>query len=370
MVNTRNRYLILQKTRSADSTSAATLKRGTLYEDEILAADDDGGPLTLAARRPREDYDSTDDIQAHVIDVVSEDISTDKGYIYPTTSAQRPKRPRLSGGISVSGEIQVPLYPRGATSLLYYGLGQSDGSEVGSLTPKLYEHTMKTNTTLPFFNAWVGKDLKEHEFRSGVVKSLTVDFEVGEAVLLTADCMFRREMLQTLTALDGAEPWTAYHFPDYNVEERAFSGTEITTSLGGTAIDTMESASIEIANTVVEDNFVLGDEYLPYAFVQEVEVSGSVSMSYTKSGDYEGFVGNNAGKALSLKGQYGTTDAADHRLVEFKMPSISFDTASLPTEGSDRFILEFEFMAELTGTNTSPITVINRNSLKETLFES
>jgi len=258
----------------------------------------------------------------------------------------------------------MPLYPLNATSLLWYGLGGYDHSEVGGI----HTHTLHVENTLPFFDMYIGKDLNEHEYHSGIVKSVSLDFEVNEPVLLTADCMFGREIApQAVTPIGGTNQ---HAFPDYNIANRAFSGAEVTTQIAGSTVTTIEAASVEVNNTVVEDNFVLGDRYLPFAFIQEVECSGSLTLAHSNIAQYN-YILNETTPSLTLTGSYGT--GAGARSVTTTLRKLSFDTGNLPTEGNDRYILDLDFMGEpVAGTTTSaqsPIQVVVKNAQGEDAFK-
>ena len=268
----------------------------------------------------------------HKIDMSSDDISGDKGFIYPETVAQRLKRNRLPGGVKYGGEIQVPAYPIEAISLLYYTLGKCT-SAAGSNS--LFDHVIKASNMIPSFIAAIGKDIKEHRFTGGCMKGVTIDYETGEPVLLSFDTMFRKELVPSSLSTIA--------FPDYNVAERAFSGAEVAHKVAGTQVHYIESASIEIANNVVDDNFVLGDRYLPTKFIEGLEITGSMELAYSDYARYEDFLDEDEPK-LELLAEYGATTTK--RAFGVELPKLSLNTANLPTDSTSRYLLEVEFMAE------------------------
>ena len=316
---------------------------------------------------------SKDTTNGHSIDVVSEDISTEKGFVYPTTSAQRNKRSRLLGGISVGGEFQVPLYPSHSTSLISYVLGTplattTAADDTHSATNR---HKMKLEKSVPFFTAFIGKQEQEHQYEGGIAKSCTIDMEVGEAILMSMDCMFRRENIVT-SATGIPSPIADATFTPYNNKDQVFSGTDVKTEYaadGSTFASAkfIESASIEINNTVVDDNFVLGKRYIPFGFIQECEISGNMSLSFQpgNKGNYTDFTGE---KTPGIKFKMSRGSGAKYREILITIPRASLDTASLPTEGSDRYLLEIEFMADSTSGTTSPINVEVVNELTAKQF--
>ncbi len=301
---------------------------------------------------------TADDTNAHIIDHISDDISGDKGWIYPETSAQRLKRNRLKGGITYSGEIQVPLYPREATSLLYYALGSCTTVTNGSTSPDnlVNKHTIKMANSLPNFRMAMGKDKKEHRYTGGCIKEVTVDYSVNEPLLLSCDTMFRKE--------DPLETLSSVSFPDFNIGEKAFAGANVTTEINDTTVNYFESASIQIANSIVEDNFVLGSQYIPEKFVEGLEVTANFEMAYADSARYNDFLDEVEPK-LELIAKYGEAIAADAtanppiaasnstRQVTLEMPILSFNTSNLPTDSTSRYLLEVEAMAERDSTDNA-----------------
>ena len=285
-------------------------------------------------------------LKAHYLDATSEDISTDKGFIYPTTSAQRLKRNRLLGPVTVGGEIQVPLYSVGTPTMIYYAMGACK-AETAAVSG-VYTHEISVGEDVPTFFAFIGKDHREHQFSGGVVKSMTIDFETSEPALASFDCMFSRE-IYTSSAVGGAVDDTV-SFPDYNVAERAWAGAEIDAKIAASASETavavnyIESASLELTNTAVEDNYALGNRYIPAKFIQEAEVTGNMSMNFANIARYEDFITEKEPK-LELAGESRGTGGT-LRKFEFIMHKVSFNTGNLPTEGSDRYVFETEYMCE------------------------
>ena len=302
----------------------------------------------------------------HYVDATSEDVTTDLGFIYPTTSAQRLKRNRLGGPVGVGGEIQIPLYTKGTPTLIHYAMGGADlggrnahrtrysGQDdtgftgpTGQQSRTVWTHEFKIGADIPTFLCWIGKDKKEHRFIGGSMKSMTVDIDPGEPTLCSFDTMFREEMprgdLATVT------------WPDYNVLERCASGAELNnTEVAGNAVDYIESGSIELTNTVVEDNYVIGSRYIPEKFVQEAEVTGSLTMNFANIVRYQDFITEKEpsiefGQTRTIADDL-TTHAVDERgesrSWSFFLPKVSFNTGNLPTEGSDRYVFETEYMSE------------------------
>ena len=288
---------------------------------------------------------------AHFIDAVSESISGDRGFLNPETSAHRLKRNKIGGGISYGGEVQVPMYPVQSTSLLYYLLGICN-TTVDSPSTGLNTHELTMALVPPNFILGVGKDLMEHRFGAAVMKGCTIDYEANEVLLGTFDILVRNELL--------SGPLASVTFPDYNISERAFAGTEVLQFVDDVEVDYIENMSIEMTNNIVDDNYVLGSRLLPNKYVQGFEVTGTIEMAYSDYQRYQDFLDEESLK-VELKGSYnGPAVDATYRAIETGLPKIQLNTADLPTESSDRYLLEIEYMGERDNTdNAIYINVIN-----------
>ena len=301
---------------------------------------------------------STDDFNAfsagalaHAIDQVSEDISEDHGYVYVQTSAKRLARSRLLGPRVLGGEIAAPLYTRGTPTLLYYALGSVTTTEpVSMLSPPNFKHDITPGTTIPAFRMAVGKDLKEHQFVGCAMKGVKIDYSVGDPALCTFDLLVRKE-------LSPPETLQTPTFPDYDVVERTFLGTEVTAKVDGGSVGYIRSLSIDISNDLVEDNFSFGSRELPDLRVQGLEVTGTVTIAFDDILRYQDVLDETEVK-LEFLFKTGTLGMADYRQVEIVLPKVSYDTAKLPTDSNKEFVLELNFTAEIdVGVDDDPITI-------------
>lgn len=289
--------------------------------------------------------------ELHAVDQVSEDISEEHGFVYVQTSAKRLARNRLLGPRVLGGEIAVPLYTMGTPTLLYYALGAVTTTEpVTMLVPPNYKHDITPGTSIPSFKMAVGKDLNEHGFVGCAMKGVKIDYSVGDPALCTFDLLIRKEIdppgtLQTPT------------FPDYDVKERTFLGTEVTVEVDDVAAGYVRSMSLDISNDVVEDNFAFGSRELPDLRIQGLEVTGTVTIAFDNIQRYQDVLSETESKFEFLFAT-GTLGMADYRQVEIVLPKVSYDTAKLPTDGNKEYVLEVNFTAEVDpGVDDDPITI-------------
>jgi len=276
---------------------------------------------------------------AHAVDQVSEDISEEHGFVYTETSARRLARSRLLGPRVTGGEIAVPLYTRGTTTLLYYALGQVTTTEpITLLTPPNFKHVIVPSTTIPSFRMGIGKDLNQHQFVGCAIKSLKLDYTIGDPAMATFDLLVRKELTPPGTLLTPT-------FPDYDVKERSFLGTEVVAKVDGATVGYVRNFSVDIGNDLVEDNHSFGSRFLPDLRVQGLEITGSVTIAFDDIVRYTDVLDEVEVK-LEFLFATGTIGTANYRQMEVILGKISYDSAKLPTDGSNEFILEVNFQAE------------------------
>lgn len=293
---------------------------------------------------------------AHVIDPVSEDITSDKQFIYPRTAGVRAARQRVKGPNKFTGTIGTPFYPLHATSLLYYTMGAVT-TNTGTPTTGTNTHIITKANTIPFFRMSVGRDLRQHDYVGGIVNSFTADYTMDDILTGNFDVIFRREMTNVALATSTA-------FPDFNSVERSFGGAEASVTIDATADDRIESLSISYENNVTDDAFSLGSQFLPAGLIGELGVTGSLDARFESIDLYDDFIAETQ-KAVVLTASFGTGDST--RQVEFDLPSMSLDTNNLPTEGFDRYVQAINFTAE-PDSNDDPLIVRVHNQATNAAF--
>lgn len=301
------------------------------------------------------------DARAHAVDQVSEDISEEHGFVYQQTAAKRLARNRLLGPRLGSGEIGVPMYTKGTPTLLYYALGAVTTTEqvaAASGNPALFKHVIKPANTIPMFRMGIGKDFNEHQYVGCGVKSLTIDYTVSDPALATFDLIVRKELqpgtIQTPT------------FPDYDVAERTFLGTEVTVSVNGTTVPYVRNLSIELANDIPEDKHVMGSRYLTYMRTQGLTITGSMELVFDDIARYNEAL-NEEENAFKFLFKQNAITSHTYRAIEIDIGKVSYDSTSLPTDANNEFILSVEFTAEVSSTvqDGMTITVYNNESNSE-----
>ncbi len=276
----------------------------------------------------------------HDLDVISEDITPERGHIYPATSTGRTKRGRIIGPKSWSGSIEAPLFPISVPSLIYYSLGSSvftaDTPAVGT-----ERHVLSQAITIPNFITEIGRDDQGHGYTGCVATGCSIDYAPDATMTAAVDVFFRKE--QPRTALD------AITFEDFDIVNRAFGGVEVTPGLGAVnatpaTVTFMEAATVSWTNEFSDDAFSLGSEFLPANIVATFEATGSFDFRFTDTGDAYDDVVSSTNKSLNLDASYGA--GATLRQVIVRSDSISYDSTTLPTDSNQRYVQTVEFTCE------------------------
>jgi hypothetical protein len=276
----------------------------------------------------------------HDIDVVTEDISPDRGHQYVVTSKGRTPRAKLIGPLGWTGNIETLLYTKHASSLLYYAMG-GNSTVVDMPTLGVQQHTLTPATSIPHFIMATGRDLFEHQYVGCVATGFSIDFAPDSPLSANFDINARKE-LATGTALGTVT------YEDFDAAERTFSGVEIASAMGAaeggapTADTTIESANISYENNFESDAYVLGDQHLSGKFVNQIELTGSLEFSFLTIGDYDDVVGD-VDKELWFTATQGA--GAAERGYVIKLPRISYDSTSLPTNNAERYVQSVDFTA-------------------------
>lgn len=273
----------------------------------------------------------------HDIDVVTEELTPERNNIYPVTSKGRTSRRKLKGPLGWSGNIETLLYTVEAPTLIYYAMG---ANAFAANTPALgiNTHTVTPASTIPHFIMETGRDFVSHQYTGCVITGYTVEYAPDQAVTLNCDVNARRE--HATSTLDSIT------FPDFDGAERTFGGVEVDLKTGAAeggapASDGIfESFSFTYDNNFEDSAYVLGNQYLSGKFVNQIAASGSAELSYLDNNDYQDVVTDTEREIWMVCSQ-GT--GAAERGYTMKLPRVSYDTTSLPTNNAERYVQSLDF---------------------------
>jgi len=277
----------------------------------------------------------------HDLDVIAEDITPEKGHIYPATSTGRTKRGKITGPKSWSGSIESPFFPLEASSLVYYSLG-ANATVVDMPAIGIQTHSISQAVTIPSFIVEIGRDDQAHRYTGCVATGCTLDYAPDATITCAIDVFFRKEQARAALA--------TITFVDFDVADRAFGGVETTPGLGpaNTAapatVTFIESATVSWTNEFSDDAFALGSEFLPANIVATYEATGSFDFRFSATSDAYDDVIAGTNKALSLNATFGS--GVSERRVNIKVDNLSYDNTTLPTDSNQRYVQTVDFTCE------------------------
>ena len=292
----------------------------------------------------------------HPIDQVSEDMSMEHGFEYPETSAKRLKRNRLFGPITNGGEVAVPMYTRGFPTLCYYALGAVTTTEP---TTGLFKHVIRASNSIPAFRMGIGKDINQHQFVGCAMKSMKIDYGVKDVSLATFDVLSRKEL--AVGALISPS------FPDYDVLERSFLGVEVIAKINDVIVGYVRKFSLEVNNTLVDDNHGFGSRYLPKLIIQGLEIKGSIQIAFDDIARYND-VKDEVEPKLELIFTHGQPATTGYREISILLPKLSIDMGKMPTEGNKEYVIDADFTAEVEPGDPDAIEITVYNTESNAVF--
>lgn len=299
----------------------------------------------------------------HDIDLVSEEITPDRGHQFPYTSKGRTPRTRLTGPLAWAGSIETLMYTENVPSLFYYAMG-ANATVVDMPTMGVNQHTVTPANQIKHFIMEIGRDVVAHRYVNCVIDGYSIDFAPADPLTASFDVNCRKELATTTLA--------SITYPDYDSAERTFSGVELVSAMGAaeggspTTITTVESANISYANNFTGDAYVLGDQHLSGKFVNQQEVSGSLELSFLAIADYDDVLAD-TDKELWLTATQGA--GAAERGYVIKLPRISYDTTSIPTNNAERYIQNLDFTATSNAAGNN-IEIVFTSDLTQAEFEA
>jgi hypothetical protein len=270
----------------------------------------------------------------HIIDVVTEELTPERNNIYPVTSKGRTPRRKLKGPLGWTGNIETLFYTLEAPSLIYYAMGGDTTTGVGP-----YRHISKPAATIPHFILETGRDQRAHKYTGCVATGFTIEYAPDSAITLNVDINARKEQANAALQTEA--------FPDFDSAERTFGGVEVVTAIGaaegGSPSDfaTVESFSLTYDNNFEDSAYTLSSQFLSGNFVNQINVTGSMELSFLQIADYDDVVGD-VEKQLWLTANNGLATTFEREII-LKMDRISYDSTTLPTNNAERYVQSLEF---------------------------
>jgi hypothetical protein len=269
----------------------------------------------------------------HDVDVVTEELTTERNNIYPVTSKGRTPRRKLIGPLAWTGNIETLFYTKEVPTLLYYAMGAHAVTGAGP-----FDHVLTPGSTIINFIMSTGRDLFAHRYTGVVATGFSLEYTPDSALTCNFDINARKE--QTRVALEGIT------FDDFDSAERTYGGVEIDSQIGvadaaPSSFGTVESYSLTYENNFEDSAYVLGSQFLSGNFVNQINITGSMEFSFLQITDYDDVV-TDTEKSLWLVANNGASAGAEREII-IKQDRISYDSTSIPTNNAERYVQSLEF---------------------------
>jgi len=201
------------------------------------------------------------------IDIITESLVADRGWIDIETAGWRTKRMKVPGGFKVAGDVEMLSSCEDISKILWGLLGQVESS-----TPKdseAFEHLWKPpKQTIPSMAIEINPEVgtQSRLLLGCAIKALTMEFPSREVVSFTPTVLAAIEHLITKTTFGSfatARPLIFY---------------EGDLTIAGSTGYKVNSLSLTIENDIPDDAFVLGDQFLPGILLGGMNITGTMDV--------------------------------------------------------------------------------------------
>jgi len=302
------------------------------------------------------------------IDVVSESITSEQGFIEVETAGMRERVKRVPGPYNVGGSFDMIVNADNITKLLKWLLGAAETTDDGSSpTPLAYRHEFTPSQTLKSFTMEICPDVGNQSRQVVGCMVSSIAFEASARELLTAsvDVIGQKDSL--------ISPST----PTFSTL-RPFIFFEGVVSDGGNPISDVEAFRVTIENDIPDDAYVLGDRFRPDLTkrVQGMTVSGDMDIAFLDWDYFKKFYGSATATEpqtsitpLALKLTFtgestsSSVEGFDKFLLEIDLPKVYLDTSEANFDRRDRIVQSLGYTAvyDAVAGYICKVTVVNEN---------
>jgi len=300
------------------------------------------------------------------IDMVSYDITGEKGALLGETGAYRALRDVWVGAVIVRGSFEHIFDANSAARLLYLGLGSVTTTPDDAVSPVAYKHELTPAESIPSATLELGHEGSEVRFILGTgISRLEIGAVAREVVMCTAEIIGAREELAapSTPTFDHILPFI------FGRADVLRAGTSIKTNC--------QAFRLTIENSIPDDAHVLGSLELPKLHLQGLSIEGEIEWQFSDYSEYKRFLGSTTATTfldthesfslkLSLKGGStgSTVTGYGDYLCEIELPKCYYLESGVPVARRDRIVQSIRFRAVHDPTSGYPIkaTVINKKS--------
>lgn len=296
------------------------------------------------------------------LDLISESVNPNRGYIKVETGSSRVPRWRIPGGFKETGDLEMVAIADDVSSIIEAILGDADSSTL--LETGAWEHIWTPpNDAIDSFSVEISPSIgTESRLCLGTAfKSLTIDCPAREKVGFTPTLLVSKEVIQNVTA------------PPISFSSvRPFIFFENSVKVADKETFIVESLSITMENDIPEDTFAQGSMFLPEIVLQGFTLSGTMDIRMKDWELHKRFYGSETAtepstepETLSLVTDIQGVLAGATKKFQLKIdiPAIQFDESGASFDRRERMVYSLPWEAVLDDTGKiATVTVVNAKS--------
>ena len=271
---------------------------------------------------------------ARYVDPVTFSLTPEKEPVIFRTVASRSPVTFYEGKVTVTGDIEIPLYPDVLGDFLLMLLGKVETSQpdAGS-APNTYKHTFtpieKWESPVTY-TLELGEDVIARRILGAILESLSLELTPGEPP--RAGC----------SVLAVKEESTSLGSPTFP-SVKAFPENSATLTLNGASAE-LQALSLDINNNPSTDHHVIGSKYLTRHELGDLEITGSFDVKLADRTHLDQFLSDGEGSLeIMLEGE--EIEAGYKHYLKISLPRIIYSGWEAEVSGSEPIVQSIDFAA-------------------------
>lgn len=268
------------------------------------------------------------------IDAIRFDVSSEKPVLRRRSVSGREVNGYAAGKVSVKGEVEFYLNPKGVGEALYMTLGALSTSQPDPTNaPSVYEHIftpLKMGEEPPAYTVELGSDSVARKVVGAIGGALSIEVAPGEYASATLSILGVREETASPAApsFPAAKDWTSH---------------DASIMIGGTQAE-LQALTLEINNNPSEEHHVIGSRYLTRHELGELEITGSMDVRFLDAQHLTRFLND---EETSLTITFSGEEIEGGYGYEFRidLPRIVYDAWSAEVSRSEMIVQSIDFVA-------------------------
>jgi len=253
------------------------------------------------------------------IDIVSEDLKSDRGTIFPETVDSRYQKKQVAGANIVRGTVNFVVEPENVAHLFKWTLGSVTSVQQGTTT--VYDHTFKPADDIKSFTVEIGLDSYGRVIKGCLVNRLTLESVAKKQLVGSVEVVGREEVK---LASPGTPTFSGL---------RPFVWSDASFTIAGADKKSqLKAFRLNVANNIpVDELYGHGSSLLQRIEVAGLDVEGNLDLSHVDSAQFDNFLAGNA-VALNLKFTGEATGVAEYPnyTLEVDLPNCVYLSDAVP----------------------------------------